>query len=103
MEEQKDYMEKGVTRRQFISISGAMMALAALPSAWVWTKSNERNDYIRARAASLYLDDRTSKVRESHRNEAVMDFYREFAGQPLSELSEELLHTRYVDRSRLVG
>lgn len=88
-----------VTRREFLTIGGVIAALTAAPAVWVRSRIVKRNDYVRARAAGLYQDDRISEIRVSHENSAVMNMYREFAGHPLSEVSEELFHTRYVDRS----
>ena len=42
-------------------------------------------------------------VRTSHENEEIKALYEEFYGHPLSERSEELLHTHYVDRSAILG
>lgn len=88
-----------VTRREFLTIGGIIAALAAAPAVWVRSRVVRRNDYIRARAAGLYQDDQISKVRVSHENTAVMNMYKEFAGHPLSEISEELFHTKYVNRT----
>ena len=40
------------------------------------------------------------KIRKSHENPAVKQIYAEFLGEPLSHKSHELLHTKYVPRSR---
>lgn len=88
-----------VTRREFLTIGGVISALTAAPAVWVRSRVVKRNDYIRARSAGLYKDDQVSKVRVSHGNNAVMNMYREFAGQPLSEISEELFHTSYINRN----
>ncbi len=50
------------------------------------------------RAAGLYKDDSTSKIRCSHENAHVQQLYKEFLGKPLSEKSEHLLHTEYHPR-----
>ena len=34
----------------------------------------------------------------SHENPVIARFYKELAGHPLSAVSEELLHTTYVNR-----
>ena len=92
-----------VTRRGFLTISGALLALTAIPAAVVRHMAVKRNDYIRARTAGLYMDDTNAKVRVSHANQGVTKLYQDFLGTPLSEISEELLHTRYIDRSRALS
>ena len=39
------------------------------------------------------------KLRSSHENPEIQQLYKEFYGEPLSELAEEMLHTIYQDRS----
>ncbi|MBO4388745.1 MAG: iron hydrogenase small subunit [Spirochaetales bacterium] len=51
-----------------------------------------------ARTAGLYADDKRSAVRCSHQNPSIKKIYDEFLGAPLSEKSEELLHTKYHQR-----
>jgi len=89
-----------VTRRQFITISGIVIALMAIPVIWLKSLTSARNDYILARTKGLYQDDEKSKIRVSHANKAVAKYYKDFGGAPLSELSEELLHTRYINRTK---
>jgi ferredoxin hydrogenase small subunit len=91
-----------VSRRQFIGISGIVVAAMAVPAVCVKGAIKRRNAYIRARAASLYRDDEQATVRVSHKNASVMKMYEEFAGHPLSEVSEELFHTHhYIDRHKI--
>jgi len=89
-----------VSRRQFLTIGGIVVALLALPAVWVKSLVSSRNDYILARARGLYKDDEKAKIRVSHANQAVAQYYRDFGGKPLGELSEELLHTKYVNRNK---
>jgi len=56
-----------------------------------------------ARVENIYAQDRTMKTRASYENQEIKTLYEEFLGHPLSELSEELLHTHYVDRSSALG
>jgi len=59
------------------------------------------NDEIRkARAASIYLEDKGKSIRKSHENPAIISLYKEFLGKPLSEKAHHLLHTKYTKRSR---
>ena len=53
----------------------------------------------KARIASLYARDAVMENRLSHENEEIKKLYKEFYGQPLSELAEHMLHTAYLDRS----
>lgn len=50
------------------------------------------------RAAALYRNDANSAIRKSHENPAILDLYREFLGEPGSEIAHELLHTSYIPR-----
>ncbi len=60
---------------------------------------NEDDDiidtYRQKRAAVLYSEDERQVIRQSHNNKDVQNLYKEFLGEPLSEKSEELLHTHY--------
>lgn len=89
-----------VSRRQFITIGGIMVALLALPAVWVKIMVTSKNDYILARTKGLYKDDEKSKIRVSHANKAVTQYYKDFGGKPLGHLSEELLHTKYINRTK---
>ncbi|MCK5071933.1 MAG: [FeFe] hydrogenase, group A [Bacteriovoracaceae bacterium] len=57
---------------------------------------------IRARMNALYNIDSTGHLRKSHENGAVKELYEEFLGEPLGELSHELLHTHYKKRDVLL-
>jgi ferredoxin hydrogenase small subunit len=92
-----------VSRRQFITIGGIVVALLALPAVWLKIIVSSKNDYILARTRGLYSDDEKATIRVSHANKAVARYYKEFGGAPLGELSEELLHTKYVDRTRMLS
>ena len=56
-----------------------------------------------ARIASLYKRDEEMDCRTSDENEEIKALYRDFYGEPLSELAEELLHTNYTDRRSDLG
>ncbi len=99
-----DYVEKAVkvTRREFIGIAGVGAAILWTGAYVATDLVQDRNKYIKMRAQGIYKDDEKSKVRQSHNNEAVNDVYRKFAHNPLSPLAEELFHTKYVNRTKLV-
>lgn len=50
------------------------------------------------RIDGLYKDDEQSEIRCSHKNEAVLQAYREYLGEPLGERAHRLLHTHYTKR-----
>ena len=52
------------------------------------------------RIANLYKRDDEQKIRFSHENPDIIKIYKDYLDSPLSELSEELLHTHYIDRSK---
>lgn len=53
------------------------------------------------RMEAIYQHDRSKIIRRSHQNPMVQKLYKEFLGHPLSEKSEELLHTSYTARQKL--
>ena len=55
------------------------------------------------RVNALYQRDAAMHIRLSHENEEVKTLYREFYGEPMSELAEKLLHTAYSDASAELG
>lgn len=55
------------------------------------------------RIASLYNRDLDMPLRLSHENTEIQKLYREFYGEPLGELAEQMLHTVYQDRSSDLG
>ena len=66
---------------------------------------NEDDDildtYRAKRASVLYKEDERLPIRQSHNNKQIQELYKNYFGEPLSERSEELLHTSYnADRVR---
>jgi NADP-reducing hydrogenase subunit HndD len=59
------------------------------------------NEIRKARIAAIYKEDENKPLRKSHENPAVMQLYKEFLGKPLGHKSHELLHTKYVSRTRV--
>jgi len=51
-----------------------------------------------SRINSMYEEDAKMTLRNSIDNPEIAQIYREFLGEPLSELSEVLLHTEYYKR-----
>lgn len=54
--------------------------------------------YREKRAAALYSDDRSQKIRQSHNNPQIQALYKDFLGKPNSRLAHKLLHTSYSPR-----
>jgi iron-only hydrogenase group A len=52
------------------------------------------------RASALYSIDAQKIVRRSHENPGILKLYKEFLGEPGSELAHKLLHTHYHPRQR---
>ena len=52
--------------------------------------------YRQKRADILYTIDEKMTLRQSHNNPDIIQLYKDYLGEPCSELSEELLHTSYV-------
>ena len=50
------------------------------------------------RMEAIYREDKNKPLRKSHENPAVKELYGDFLGEPLSEKSHHLLHTRYKER-----
>lgn len=50
------------------------------------------------RRETLFGIDRKRRARQSHNNEQVKALYRDFLGEPFSELAHRLLHTYHTDR-----
>lgn len=99
-----DYVEKAVkvSRREFLGMLGVACAVAWTGAYAATDLIQDRTRYIKMRIAGLYRDDAKAKIRQSHNNQAVADVYKKFAVHPLSPVAEELFHTRYVDRTKLV-
>jgi iron-only hydrogenase group A len=50
------------------------------------------------RTAQIYSIDKNSKLRKSHKNPEIIKLYEEYLGRPMSDLSHELLHTKYFNK-----
>ena len=57
----------------------------------------------KARIDSLYEYDQTKKCRASYENEEIVALYNDYLKCPNSELAKELLHTKYFDKSEMLG
>ncbi len=52
------------------------------------------------RAEAIYAEDADLPIRKSHENKEVQKLYKDFLKYPLSEVSHQLLHTKYTRRNR---
>jgi len=96
----------GITRRQFIKGLGLMGIMAVLGGTFSKLgieTMKVKDHYIEMRAAGLYTLDESMAIRKSHENPEIKAIYTEFLGKPLSERSEHLLHTSYVNRYQLLA
>lgn len=66
---------------------------------YVLAKDAVIKDIRKIRAEVLYRNDKSSTIRKSHENPAIIDLYKDYLGQPGSEKAHTLLHTTYVMRS----
>ena len=56
---------------------------------------------VEDRARALYQEDAHKALRKSHENPEIIKLYKEFLGEPNSEIAHHLLHTHYVPRERI--
>ena len=63
-------------------------------------KVQESCDVRALRASVLYQIDKDTKFHKSHENQAVLDAYKEFLGEPNSHKAHELLHTHYTPKQK---
>ena len=52
------------------------------------------------RSNALYEEDRNLPIRKSHENPILQKIYKEYLGDPGSEIAHKILHTGYVKRSK---
>lgn len=63
-------------------------------------KVQESCDVRALRASVLYQIDKDTKFHKSHENQAVLDAYKEFLGEPNSHKAHEILHTHYTPKQK---
>ena len=64
---------------------------------------SRQQETLEKRIAGLYAEDQALKVRSSYENQDIIDLYKCYLTEPLSEKAEKLLHTKYQDRSSILG
>ena len=60
-----------------------------------WTKVEKRN------AATYIIDAEQCPIRQSHKNPAIQEFYKDLGVKPGEEIAHKLFHTNYADRGNL--
>ena len=56
-------------------------------------------EVLKKRQMAIYQEDRNKTIRKSHENPYIIELYKEFLGEPMSEKAHHLLHTEYFDRT----
>ncbi len=56
--------------------------------------------YRHNRADTLYNIEKGKEIRRSHENPRIKQIYKDFLGEPLSDVAKEYLHTTFVDRGK---
>lgn len=93
------------TRRSFLK--GAAFCAGGLFLSVHWTGrafAGTLNllQHMQARIAGVYREDKMFEHRASQDNPQIQQLYKEFLGKPLSEKSEQLLHTKWFNKSEAV-
>ncbi len=57
---------------------------------------------LKKRQMAIYREDSNKAIRKSHENPYIINLYKEFLGEPMSEKAHHLLHTQYFDRTEKV-
>ena len=92
------------TRRGFLKASCILaggLLLGVRLSSKAYAAAKGIKDYMTDRINSVYGQDSQFPHRASQDNEQVRTMYDSWLGRPLGEKSEELLHTKWYDRSAL--
>jgi NADP-reducing hydrogenase subunit HndD len=97
-----DQIRKGESPYAFIEIMGCPGGCIngggqpfVKPSLLPYEDDEILSTYRQKRAAILYAIDDGKPIRQSHNNPDIQKIYKDFLGEPLSELAEKLLHTHY--------
>ena len=94
------------TRRQFFKAMGVLGGTAVVSGIilkYGLYLDEKRDEYYQKRGAALYGNDLSMPIRKSHENPEIKEIYNKYFGEPLSEKSEHLLHTHYVNRYQKIA
>ncbi len=58
-----------------------------------------KEEILVKRAAALYTEDERMTIRKSHENPSIIKLYKNFLGEPGSEIAHKLLHTEYFPKN----
>lgn len=86
---------RGFLKSMSVGISMLIVGYSATTNTYA-----EARDYISARIQAVYNHDKIMKFRKSQDNPSVKKLYSDFLDHPMSEKSEKLFHSTYIDRSR---
>ncbi len=102
------YVEKPIKkilkRRDFLKVLGIGVSTVAMTGYAVTDVVAKRKSYIALRQSGLYKDDKRLQklhLTSSHQNPSCLQVYKDLNDTPMGEIAEKLLHTSYVDRTKL--
>ena len=95
-------LEKGSLNYHFIEVMNCPGGCIGGGGQPLGVNSNQKETNER-RISGLYQEDDNLNIRNSYENPDIIDIYRSYLEHPLSHKSEKLLHTKYVDRSSILG
>ena len=96
----KEYMPK--KQYHFVEVMtcpGGCIGGGGQPKTIASNLDNQRKERIN----SLYKLADSNKLQLSHSNKEIIALYNEFYKEPLSDLAKNMLHTHYIDRSKMLG
>lgn len=94
-------LEQGICKYDFIEVMncpGGCVGGGGQPLGSI----SKVKDQIKKRMNGLYQEDENIKIHSSYENSDIIDIYKSYLGHPLSKKSEELLHTKYSDKSSIL-
>lgn len=94
-------LEQGICKYDFIEVMncpGGCVGGGGQPLGSI----SKVKDQIKKRMDGLYQEDKDIKIHSSYENSDIIDIYKSYLGHPLSKKSEELLHTKYSDKSSIL-
>ena len=63
-------------------------------------RNREDDNYRELRMKALFTEDECKTLRKSHENPDLLQLYKDFLGEPCSEVSHKYLHTSYTPRGK---
>lgn len=96
-----DEVRAGTSKYHFVEIMscpGGCVNGGGQPIKSAYVRNNQDIRAIRGNA--IYDTDKKMALRQSHKNEAVQQLYKEFLGEPNSHIAHEVLHTTYKAKKK---